>query len=49
MAKQVKSGNTKKILNNNGIKGTSIGRGQIKLSSMNKNKRRNYKKYRGQG
>lgn len=30
-------------------KGTSIGRGNIKLSSMNKHKRRGYKKYRGQG
>ena len=28
--------------------GTSIGRNP-KFSSMNKNKRRNYKKYRGQG
>jgi hypothetical protein len=31
------------------IKGTSIGRGTIKTSSMNKSKRRGYKKYRGQG
>jgi hypothetical protein len=30
-------------------KGTSIGRGLIKTSSMNKSKRRSYKKYRGQG
>jgi len=30
-------------------KGTSIGRGVIKTSSMNKNKKRGYKKYRGQG
>ena len=30
-------------------KRTSIGRGKIKMSSMNKNKRANYKKYRGQG
>lgn len=30
-------------------KGTSIGRGRVKLSSMNKSKRRSYKKYRGQG
>lgn len=43
------SGNLKKILNANSQKGTSIGRGKIKLSSMNKHKRRNYKKYRGQG
>jgi hypothetical protein len=49
MAKQLKSGTTKKILNANGLKGTSIGRGKIKTSSMNKDKRRSYKKYRGQG
>ena len=30
-------------------KATSIGRGLIKTSSMNKSKRRGYKKYRGQG
>lgn len=30
-------------------KGTSIGRGFTKTSTMNKNKRRSYKKYRGQG
>ncbi len=30
------------------IKGTSIGRKPIK-STMNKNKRRSFKKYRGQG
>lgn len=49
MAKQVKSGNSKKILNANSVKGTSIGRGRIKTSSMNKHKRKDYKKYRGQG
>ena len=30
-------------------KGTSIGRGVKKLSSMNKRKKASYKKYRGQG
>jgi len=30
-------------------KRTSIGNGKVKMSSMNKNKRRSYKKYRGQG
>lgn len=30
-------------------KKTSIGRGSVKLSSMNKSKKRSYKKYRGQG
>lgn len=30
-------------------KGTSIGRGCFKTSSLNKKKKANYKKYRGQG
>lgn len=30
-------------------KATSIGRGLLKKSSMNKHKRRSFKKYRGQG
>jgi len=30
-------------------KGTSIGRGTLKTSSMNKTKKRSYKAYRGQG
>lgn len=30
-------------------KGTSIGRGTVKTSSMNKTKKRSYKSYRGQG
>lgn len=30
-------------------KRTSIGHGKLKTSSMNKVKRRGYKKYRGQG
>lgn len=34
--------------NTNG-KGTSQGNGNIKKSSMNKSKKRGYKKYRGQG
>lgn len=49
MAKAKSSGNAKITLNQNSCKGTSIGRGKIKTSSMNKSKRRNYKKYRGQG
>jgi hypothetical protein len=43
------SGNSKVILNKGACNGTSIGRGRIKTSSMNKNKRRSFKKYRGQG
>lgn len=30
-------------------KGTSIGRGTLKMQSMNKSKKRSFKKYRGQG
>ena len=30
-------------------KGTSIGRRNIKMASMNKSSKRSYKKYRGQG
>jgi hypothetical protein len=30
-------------------KRTSIGRGRVKLQTMNKSKKRSYKKYRGQG
>ena len=30
-------------------KGTSIGHGTIKTQTMNKSKKRSYKKYRGQG
>lgn len=30
-------------------KGTSIGDGRIKMASMNKRKKANFKKYRGQG
>jgi hypothetical protein len=30
-------------------KATSIGRGLVKTSSMNKSKKRAFKKYRGQG
>lgn len=30
-------------------KGTTIGRGATKTSSMNKSKKRSYKTYRGQG
>ena len=44
MAKTV--GVTVKTKNN---KKTSVGRRNIKRSSMNKSAKRNYKKYRGQG
>jgi len=30
-------------------KGTSIGRRNVKMQTMNKNKKRSYKAYRGQG
>jgi hypothetical protein len=47
MAKRVGLGSISVVKPNN--KGTSIGRKNIKMSSMNKNKKRTYKKYRGQG
>ena len=40
---------TKIILNDNPRKGTTIGRGKLKRSTMNKHKKRSFKKYRGQG
>lgn len=50
MAKGGKTqGNAKVSLNDNKGKGTTIGRGLTKTSSMNKSKKRDYKKYRGQG
>ena len=47
MAKTARS--NKNILNDTHRKGTSIGRGKIKFSTMNKHKKRSFKKYRGQG
>ena len=47
MAKTV--GSNKTILNDTPRKSTSIGRGRIKFSTMNKHKKRSFKKYRGQG
>lgn len=47
MAKTVKTGQV--IRPEPTIKSTSIGRGMVKTSSMNKSTRRSYKKYRGQG
>ena len=46
MAKSVKEGKSERIKNN---KKTSQGIGNIKMSSMNKAKKRSYKKYKGQG
>lgn len=37
------------IIHEKTFKRTSIGRGKIKMASMNKHKRRSWKKYRGQG
>jgi len=47
MAKIVKAGMAPKIEPTH--KKTSIGRNSIKTSSMNKSRRRSYKRYRGQG
>jgi hypothetical protein len=48
MAKNT-GGNNKVSFHGDNPKRTSIGGGKRKMSSMNKSKRRNYKKYRGQG
>ena len=50
MAKKVGSNILGVSLNRNGTtKRTSIGRGKVKMSSMNKSAKRGFKKYRGQG
>lgn len=38
-----------KVIHETIPKGTSIGRGHLKLNSMNKKKRASFTKYRGQG
>jgi hypothetical protein len=43
------SGTEKKPVSYTYKKGTSIGSGKIKTSTMNKRKKQNFKKYRGQG
>ncbi len=48
MAKSTGAG-TKVLLNNTVGKGTTIGNGLRKSSSLNKHKKRSYKVYRGQG
>ena len=37
------------IIHEKTFKRTSIGRGKVKTASMNKNKKRSYKKYNQQG
>ena len=50
MAKKIgKDINGLALSRHSAIKGTSIGNGKIKTSSMNKTKARAFKKYRGQG
>lgn len=50
MAKKVGSNILGVNLNRDGNnKRTSIGRGRVKMSSMNKSAKRGFKKYRGQG
>jgi len=49
MAKARGGGTGKKTINDVHRKGTSIGRGKIKFSTMNKHKKRSFKRYRGQG
>jgi len=47
MAKQ--TNNFELIQEGKGVKGTSIGRGALKRSTMSKAQKRNHKRYRGQG
>ena len=50
MAKKIgKDLNGLALSRHSAIKGTSIGNGKVKTSSMNKTKARSFKKYRGQG
>ena len=50
MAKKVGSNILGVNLNRDGNnKRTSIGRGKVKMSSMNKSAKKSFKKYRGQG
>ena len=50
MAKAASSNKNGKIsFSENPKGGTTIGLGKIKFSTMNKRKRANFKKYRGQG
>jgi hypothetical protein len=46
MAKAIKEIKTIRLVND---KGTSQGLSNLKMSSMNKHKKRSFKKYRGQG
>jgi hypothetical protein len=46
MAGMMKTGDVKKAM---AKKKTSIGNGNVKMSSMNKHKKRTFKAYRGQG
>lgn len=50
MAKRVGSNiNGSNLTQHGTIKGTSIGNGKLKTSSMNKSTAKSFKKYRGQG
>ena len=49
MMARVMIGTTSSTWSRSKYKKTSQGNGNIKFSSMNKSKKRNHKKYRGQG
>lgn len=49
MAKAVSSNKAGKISFSDNKGGTTIGLGKTKFGTMNKHKRRSFKKYRGQG
>ena len=49
MAKKAERNTYGMMQEGKGVKGTSIGGGSIKRSTMSKDQKRTYKKYRGQG
>jgi hypothetical protein len=49
VAKQLKASNFEVLRAHKAKKGTSIGAGEVKRSSMSRHQKRNFKAYRGQG
>jgi len=49
VAKKVGNNTSELIKEGRGVKGTSIGCGSTKRSTMSKSQKRNYKRYKGQG
>ena len=49
MARKTERSTYETMQEGKGVKGTSIGGGSIKRSTMSKDQKRTYKKYKGQG